>query len=61
MKTPLDRARPLEVTAKWRTGARTPEWERLWRRIMSALMEGNRAADPASVRTQSPKEADDAN
>ena len=35
MKTPLDRARPLEVTAEWRTGARTPEWERLWRRLLT--------------------------
>jgi len=35
MKTPLDRARPVVVTVEWRTGARTPEWERLWQRILS--------------------------
>ena len=45
MKTPLDRARPLEITAKWRNGVRTPEWDRLWRRIMLVLLEGNRTID----------------
>ena len=45
MKTPFDRARPLEVTVKWRTGVRTPEWERLWQRIISTLMQENWTAD----------------
>tara|TARA_Y100000310_G_C19989962_1_gene493649 strand:- start:103 stop:303 length:201 start_codon:yes stop_codon:yes gene_type:complete len=64
MKTPLDRARPLEITAKWRTGARTPGWDRLWQRIISTLMQENWTADQdttnaASGPSPSPSEVND--
>ena len=41
MKTPHDRLGPVEITAKWRAVARTPEWDRLWQWIIATLMEEN--------------------
>ena len=65
MKTPHDRLGPVEITAKWRAVARTPEWDRLWQWIIATLMEENSGpdkdmSDAASIPSQPHSEVDDA-
>ena len=64
MKTSLYHLGPVEVTAKWRNGLRTPGWDRLWQRIISTLMQENWTADQdtanaASGPSPSPSEVND--
>ena len=64
MKTPHDRLGAVEVTAEWRTGARTPGWDRLWHRILFAVIddsqpEHRQTASAVPVPEESPREVND--
>jgi hypothetical protein len=65
MKTSRDRLEAAWVTVKWRSGTRTQAWDQLWRRIVSAVKDEDRAidqniADTVSVPNPSSNEANNA-